>query len=266
MSQMTPADSVAPPRADRWAVGTYAALLAVAAFAWFEVVRSASAMHDMAGMGMVMAPTLSSLAAFVAAWTVMMAAMMVPSAAPMIALYAATRRNAPGPLARLGAAVSFALVYVALWAATGIPIYFADLRLMAVTGDVLAYGTAAILVVAGVFQLSPLKQVCLRNCRSPLGFLLGHWRPGWRGSLSMGWSHAVYCLGCCWALMVVLFAAGAMGIAWVLLVSAVVAAEKLLPHGARIARVAGVILIVVGLAVAVWPELALIVRGRFPTT
>jgi predicted metal-binding membrane protein len=93
-----------------------------------------------------------------------------------------------------------------------------------------------VLVVAGIFQLSPLKQVCLRHCRSSIGFLLGHWRPGWRGSLALGWAHAVYCLGCCWALMVVLVVAGAMGLPWVLLIAAAVAAEKLLPGGVWIAR------------------------------
>jgi predicted metal-binding membrane protein len=245
-------------------VSTSAALIAVAAFAWLDVIRSASAMNDMAGMGMLMAPTRAGFAAFVAGWTVMMAAMMLPSAVPMIGLHATTRRNAGSPFGRVAAVASFALVYVAVWAGTGIPIYFVDLGLMAVTARGLAYVTAVVLVGAGVFQLSPLKEVCLRKCRSPLGFLLGHWRPGWRGSLRMGLAHAAYCLGCCWALMVVLVAAGAMGLVWVLLVSAVVAAEKLVPQGARIARAAGVILIVAGLAVAAWPALAMIVRGRWP--
>src|SRR5204863_297762 len=99
----------------------------------------------------------------------------------------------------------------------------------------LAYGIAGVLVVAGFFQLSPLKQVCLRHCRSPLGFLLGHWHAGWRGAVAMGWAHAIYCLGCCWALMVVLVVAGAMGLPWVLLIACVVASEKLLPRGGRMA-------------------------------
>jgi predicted metal-binding membrane protein len=86
-------------------------------------------------------------------------------------------------------------------------------------------------LAAGAFQLSRLKQACLQVCRSPLGFMLNHWRAGLRGSLVLGWSYAVYYLGCCWALMVVLVAAGAMGLAWVLLITAVVAAEKLLPRG-----------------------------------
>ena len=132
---------------------------------------------------------------------------------------------------------------------------------LVVTSDARAYGVAAVLVVAGVFQLSPLKQVCLRRCRSPLGFLLGHWRAGWRGSLALGWSHATYCLGCCWALMVVLVAAGAMGLLWVLLVAAVVAAEKVLPGGEWIARATGIVLLILGAAIAARPSLAMTLRG-----
>jgi predicted metal-binding membrane protein len=109
--------------------------------------------------------------------------------------------------------------------------------------------------------LSPLKQACLRVCRSPLGFLLGHWRAGLRGSLVLGWSHAVYCLGCCWALMVVLVAAGAMGLAWVLLITAVVAAEKLLPRGEWIARATGGAFLLLGVAVALRPALVTALRA-----
>jgi len=117
------------------------------------------------------------------------------------------------------------------------------------------------LLAAGLFQLSPLKRACLRACRSPLGFLLGHWRAGLRGSLVLGWSHALYCLGCCWALMVVLVAAGAMGLAWVLLITAVVAAEKLLPRGEWIARATGGAFLVLGMAAAVYPDLVNLLRG-----
>src|SRR5207248_1477740 len=134
-------------------------------------------------------------------------------------------------------------MYFGFWALTGIPIYFASVGLSAVSARALAYGIAGVLVVAGVFQLSPSKQMCLRHCRSPLAFLLGHWREGWRGGLAMGAAHALYCLGCCWALMLVLVVAGAMGLIWVLLVAAVVAAEKLLPRGEWIARTTGVALV-----------------------
>jgi predicted metal-binding membrane protein len=221
-------------------------------------------MDDMAGMDMVMAPAWLDGLAFVAAWAVMMAAMMLPSALPMIGLYAATQRNAGGARPVAVAVGVFTLIYLGLWAATGVPIYLASVALSAIGSGVLAYVVAGVLVVAGLFQLSPLKQVCLRRCRSPLGFYLGHWRRGWRGSLAIGWAHAAYCLGCCWALMVVLVVAGAMGLVWVLLVSAVVAAEKLLPRGEWLARVTGVALVVLGLTIAVRPDLAVALRGGPP--
>jgi predicted metal-binding membrane protein len=240
---------------------TYVVLLVLAAAAWAHVVWMAMT-DEMAGMDMVMTPSLLEGFAFVVAWSIMMAAMMLPSALPMIGLYAATHRIQPGATTAAGVPVAvFTLVYLAVWATTGVPLYFASAALSVLPPTARAYGTAAVLVVAGAFQLTPLKQTCLRQCRTPLGFLLGHWRPGWRGSLSLGWAHAVYCLGCCWALMVVLVAAGAMGLAWVLLVAAVVAAEKVVPGGERIARLAGVGLVALGLAVALRPGLAMTLRG-----
>jgi predicted metal-binding membrane protein len=216
---------------------------------------------DMAGMDMTMSPGPLEGSAFVAAWTVMMSAMMLPSAVPMIALYAATRRDATGPAHPALPVTLFTLVYLGLWAATGVPIYFASVALSVLVTDVRGYIVAGVLVVAGLFQLSPLKRVCLRRCRSPLGFFLGHWRGGWRGGLAMGWAHAAYCLGCCWALMLVLVVAGAMGLAWVLLIAAVVAAEKLLPGGERVAVVTGIALVLLGLAVAARADLAVTLRG-----
>src|SRR6185295_15219273 len=155
----------------------------------------------------------------------------------------------------------FTLVYLAVWVASGGPVYLAHTGLMALSPRAFAYGVAAILLAAGVFQLSPLKQACLRACRSPLGFLLGHWRGGLRGSLALGWSHAMYCLGCCWALMVVLVAAGAMGLAWVLLIAAIVAAEKLLPRGEWIARATGAVFLLLGTVAALYPHLVNVLRG-----
>src|SRR5205085_3551090 len=169
-----------------------------------------------AGMEMAITPTLRDGGAFVAAWGIMMAAMMLPSALPMIGLYAATQRSTVNATLSTVAVSTFAVMYVALWALTGVPIYFASVALMAMAPVTLAYTIAAVLLVAGAFQLSPLKHVCLRHCRSPLGFLLGHWREGWRGAVRMGGAHALYCLGCCWALMLVLVVAGAMGLPWVL--------------------------------------------------
>ena len=246
---------------DRLSVVTYAGLLLVTAVAWAALLRSPMSGDDMAGMRMAMAPTVADAIGYVAAWTVMMAAMMLPSAMPMIVLYAATQRNVPSTAARAAAVGSFAATYLALWAAGGVPIYLASLGLMAVASTTLAYVTAGVLIAAGLFQFSALKHVCLRHCRSPFGFLMGHWRAGWRGGLAMGWAHAWYCLGCCWALMVVLVVAGAMGLPWVLLIACIVAAEKLLPGGERIARATGVALVLLGVAVAVQPRLAMTLRA-----
>jgi predicted metal-binding membrane protein len=245
---------------DRVTVLVSAALLLIAAVAWVFVARSSLRGDDMM-MTMPMPVTVADGLAFVVGWAVMMTAMMLPSALPMIALYGAIRRGAAGA-ATTGVPVAlFTLVYLLVWAATGVPVYVAHALLMTLGGSAFAYGVAVILLAAGAFQLSPLKQACLRACRSPLGFLLGHWRAGRRGSLALGWSHAVYCLGCCWALMLVLVAAGAMGLPWVLLITAIVAAEKLLPGGEWIARAAGGALLLLGATVAVHPELATVLRG-----
>ncbi|HSE03124.1 MAG TPA: DUF2182 domain-containing protein [Methylomirabilota bacterium] len=248
------------PVRDRVTILASLVLVLLAIAAWVSVVRSSLRGDDMM-MTMPMPATVADGIAFVVSWGVMMTAMMLPSALPMIALYGAIRRGAAGGAGSGVPVAAFATVYLLLWAASGVPVYFAHTLLMALSGSAFEYGVAAILLAAGAFQLSPLKQVCLRACRSPLAFLLGHWRAGRRGSLALGWSHAVYCLGCCWALMLVLVAAGAMGLRWVLLITAVVAAEKLLPGGEWFARAAGGALLLLGAAVAVRPELVTVLRG-----
>jgi predicted metal-binding membrane protein len=237
---------------------TYVVLVVITAAAWAHVLWTAWT-DDMAGMDMVLPLGVSDAAAYVVGWGIMMAAMMLPSASPMIALYAATQRSRR-PSGRLPVAL-FTLVYLAVWTATGVPIYLANVGWSHLGLGTRAAALAVILVAAGLFQATPLKRACLRHCRSPIGFLLGHWREGWRGGLALGWAHAVYCLGCCWALMIVLVAAGAMGLAWVLLIGAVVAAEKMLPRGEWIARAAGIALVLLGVAVALRPGLALTLRG-----
>jgi predicted metal-binding membrane protein len=248
------------PVRDRATTVTSISLLLIAAVAWADVIRMGLGEPDMM-MTMFMPMTLSDGIAFVASWAVMMTAMMLPSALPMIGLYGATQRG-EAPTASRGVPVAvFTLVYLAVWAASGAPVYLVHTGLMALPPAAFAYGVAVILLAAGAFQLSPLKRACLRACQSPLGFLLGHWRAGLRGSLALGWSHAMYCLGCCWALMVVLVAAGAMGLAWVLLIAAVVAAEKLLPRGEWIARATGGAFLLLGVAVALRPDLVTALRG-----
>jgi predicted metal-binding membrane protein len=245
---------------DRASFLTFALLIALAVAAWIRLLRAPMSADDMAGMSMVMVPTVSDGLAYVAGWAVMMAAMMLPSALPMIGLYSATQRPRTGPGGRIVAVTLFTATYLGLWALTGVPIYLASVALGAISPRALAYVSAGMLVVAGLFQLSRFKQVCLRHCRSPLGFLLGHWHEGWRGALAMGWAHAWYCLGCCWALMVVLVVAGAMGLPWVLLIAAIVAAEKLLPRGEWVARLTGIALILLGIVIAVRPGLGIVLR------
>lgn len=250
----------AEPVRDRVTVITSVVLLAIAALAWLDVFRVALGEPDMM-MTMFMPVTIADAVGFVVGWGVMMTAMMLPSALPMIRLYGATqRREAAAPASGVPVAI-FTLVYLAVWAVSGLPVYLAHAGLMALPPRAFAYAIAAVLLAAGLFQLSSLKQACLRACRSPLGFLLGHWRAGLRGSLALGWAHAIYCLGCCWALMLVLTAAGAMGLAWVLLITALVAAEKLLPAGEWIARVTGGALLLLGIAVAFAPKLVTVLRG-----
>jgi predicted metal-binding membrane protein len=245
---------------DRVTVLTSVVLLAIAAAAWVAVIRSSLRGDDMM-MTMPMPVTAAGGLAFVVGWGVMMTAMMLPSALPMISLYGAVRRGAGEAPARGVPVAAFTAVYLVVWAASGVPVYLAHTLLMTLPGSTFGYGVAAILLAAGAFQLSPLKQVCLRACRSPLAFLLGHWRAGRRGSLALGWSHALYCLGCCWALMLVLVAAGAMGLPWVLLITAVVAAEKLLPGGEWFARATGGALLLLGVTVAFRPDLVTVLRG-----
>ncbi len=239
---------------------TSGVLLLIAGAAWVSVIRSSLNGEDMM-MRMPMPMTAADGLAFLVSWAVMMTAMMLPSALPMIALYGAIQRGASGAAPKGVPVAAFTFVYLLVWAATGVPVYLAHTLLMTLAEPAFSYGVAVILLVAGVFQLSPLKRACLVVCRSPLGFLLGHWRGGRRGSLALGWSHAAYCLGCCWALMLVLVAAGAMGLRWVLLITAVVAAEKLLPGGEWISRATGGALLLLGVTAAMRPDLVTALRG-----
>jgi predicted metal-binding membrane protein len=243
-------------------IATCLVLVVLALVAWVGVVRSAMSAMEHAGMAMSpMGLSLAEGVGFVAEWTVMMTSMMLPSALPMIALYGATRRKS-GQAAPPGVpAAVFTLVYLVVWGLTGVPVYFASVALGHLPPTALAYGVAAVLIAAGIHQVSPLKQVCLRACRSPLGFLLGHWRAGRIGALRLGWAHALYCVGCCWALMLVLVAAGAMGLPWVLLIAAAVAAEKLLPGGDGVAPLIGVLLLALGVMAAFSPGLVTMLRG-----
>ena len=244
------------------ALALAAGLLALAVPAWLFVVRDAATM-TMPGM----APSLAEGVAFTAEWGVMMTAMMLPSAAPTILLYRTVRRRLAANGERAVPAAAFAAVYLLLWAATGIPVYAAHLAVGAAAArwpalaGALPYAVAGALVAAGAYQLTAAKRACLRRCESPLGFLMRRWRAGHVQTLRLAAEHAGWCIGCCWALMAILVAVGAMSLPWVVAIAAVVLAEKVAPGGARIARLAGLALVALGLLVAVRPELAGTLRG-----
>jgi predicted metal-binding membrane protein len=227
-------------RYERALIATAIALAAL--LAWFYLAAGAGvAPHQqMAGM----APT--PLPALVAMWWVMMAAMMLPSAAPTILLYARVRQQRGGDSAIPDSAV-FLAGYLLVWLAFSVAAALAQQRL---TGAAMrisdASAQAALLFAAGAYQLSPLKTACLRECRSPAAFLARHWRPGVSGAVRLGVLHGAWCLGCCWALMALLFVGGVMNIAWVLLVAGLVAVEKLLPRGPWVARASGAAMLIWG--------------------
>jgi predicted metal-binding membrane protein len=184
----------------------------------------------------------------------MMAAMMLPSVAPTVALYSTMTKG------RSTLAVVFACGYLVAWAAVGLVVFAVADAAGSVWSDVLAWDRAgrwvagATLLVAAAYELTPLKDVCLGKCRSPLGFLLGSWRSGRVGALRMGVSHGAWCIGCCWALMASLFALGVMSILWMAVVAGLIAFEKLIPSR-RVATfgTAG-ILLVLGVLVLAAPD------------
>jgi predicted metal-binding membrane protein len=251
---------------DRSTYVTGAALVALAGIAWVSVVLQSTGM-DSGMAGAETALSLSGALVFLAAWGVMMAAMMLPSATPMIVIYDKVRRG-PSQDERPGIPTPlFAAVYLAIWLAFGLIAYAGGVALNALAGanpivsTWLPYGVAAVLIATGVYQFTALKQACLRHCRTPLSFLMARWRSGYSGTFKLAVAHAVYCVGCCAALMVVLVAAGAMSLPWVLLIAAIVFVEKILPRGDLIARMVGAVFVVLGLAVTIDPELAAMLRG-----
>ncbi|HSG66649.1 MAG TPA: DUF2182 domain-containing protein [Gammaproteobacteria bacterium] len=188
-----------------------------------------------------------------AMWAVMMAAMMLPSAAPLLLLYsraAASRSDDPRRTTRV---LALGAGYLTVWAsfsvsATVLQRELAARMLLSPMMEPAATLVApTLLILAGAYQLTPLKRACLSACRSPLSFLMQSWRTGVSGAFRMGAEHGLYCLGCCWALMLLLFAGGVMNLLVIAALTAWVAVEKLLPLGERAARIAGVLLVAAGL-------------------
>jgi predicted metal-binding membrane protein len=205
-------------------LGLVALLFLLAGVGWWWTV------HEMRGMDGGPWTGLGAFSWFVGVWVVMMAAMMFPSVAPTVALYSRMTRSR-SPIAPVG----FAAGYLVAWAGAGVLAFALAVAGGRFAGNVLAWDSAGrwvaggTLLVAAAYELTPLKDVCLGKCRSPLGFLLGAWRGGRLGALRMGISHGAWCIGCCWALMASLFALGVMSLVWMAVVAGLIAFEKLIP-------------------------------------
>ena len=208
-------------------------------------------MPDMPGASQIPAPSTGPGAFALAAlmWWTMMIGMMLPSAAPMILLFGnVQRRQLATEHPRLRVAL-FTAGYLAMWAAFSALAAAAQLALasgeLVTTVDlrVTAWLGAVLVALAGLYQLTPLKNACLRRCRSPAEFLASHWRRGSAGAVRMGLEHGLYCVGCCWLLMGLLFVVGVMNLLWVAAIALFVVVEKLLPHGETTARISGIALL-----------------------
>jgi len=225
------------------------ALLACAAVAWVFTIGQASSMA-MGGLAMMGAGL------FLITWLVMMVAMMFPSVAPMTLAFASvTRARGDGVLPT----AAFVTGYLMVWTAVGLVplVVLQALNQFFITAPSwLPRLGGAVIIVAGIYQLTPLKDACLRACRSPLGFVMTHnFGGGLPAAVTAGASHGLYCLGCCWALMAVLAVLGLMNIAWMALFAVVFFIEKNVRRGELLPRIVGVACIAGGLAVAVWPGL-----------
>lgn len=252
------------PKRDRIIV--LAGLIAVTALAWIYVVQFASSMTSMDTNNMEMSTPAARVwgsediyLTFVM-WAVMMVAMMTPSATPMILTFARINRQRQAGQAPIVATIVFFLGYLIVWGSfsAGATIVQWGLHSAALLSPELVAVSPVFggifLILAGAYQLTPLKHICLAHCRTPLGFLMTEWREGTRGALIMGLRHGIYCVGCCWALMTLLFVAGVMNLLWVALIAAYILIEKAVPAGQWLSRAIGVLMVGWGvwLLIQIW--------------
>lgn len=224
-----------------------ALLVAAALAAWIATAARMDGMEPGPGTD------LGGFGAFVGIWVTMMTAMMLPAVLPMALLYARIAQQ------RRGSTVLFLGSYLLVWSALGAAAYLAARAIRALDPGWLAWDAAGpwvaggAVVFAGLYELTPLKTVCLRRCRSPLHLVMGGWRDGNRGALRLGVQHAGWCAGCCVGLMLALFTLGVMSLLWMAVVAAAIFAEKVLPGGERTVRLVAVALVALGLWVALAP-------------
>lgn len=233
-------------------VAVMGSVTALTLLSWIYLMYLA---RSMSAMGAMMEPRLWSppeAAAGFVMWTVMMAGMMLPSASPMLLLFTRLQGDRPGKWCRIAA---FGAGYLLVWAlfsvvATALQWGLQQFGLLAGSALTERSLAATVLVGAGLYQFTAPKQACLAHCQSPFGFLMSRWRAGTAGALRMGLRHGGYCLGCCWALMLILFVGGVMNLLWAAGLGVLALIEKVVPAGPWLARAVGVALLVAGLAMA----------------
>jgi len=233
------------------------ALVLLSSLAWTGTVYQAGSM----GLGMITCSmtmgtpfSVGNALLYVLLWGVMMVAMMFPAIVPVVGLFStiAGRKREQG--VPFTPAWVFVAGYLVLWTLAGGVGYTVDLAIQSLPEVFPALRTYGLviggltLIAAGVYQLTPLKYLCLSQCRSPMGFLLTSWRDGALGAFRMGLHHGAYCLGCCWSLMAVLFVVGTMNLVWMGILSMVIFVEKIVPHGVEMGKATGLALIALGLA------------------
>lgn len=252
---MSTAGPAQPPTITRQRNAILVALVVLAALGWLVFLNQA---NKPMGMAHDMGPDLTmgrSWPLFLTMWVAMMVAMMFPAAAPMITMYGRMRRADPASVA------IFTGAYIVLWFVFGVAAYLLGAAVESVASGsewvAANWGRAggALIVLAGVYQLTPLKDTCLRQCRTPLSFVMTRWRDGRVGAARMGLLHGAYCMGCCWLLFVILVPIGVMNVAAMIAIAALVFAEKVLPGGRTLGRAAAFVLIAYGVAVAAHPTL-----------
>jgi predicted metal-binding membrane protein len=231
-----------------------ASLAAMAGLAWaylFGLSQDMSGMDDMPGMAMRSASASFSLAATM--WAVMMVGMMLPSATPMILLFTMVqRKQSKQPVVTTGA---FAAGYLIIWggfavAAAGLQIELGEMALLSPSLALVSKRLAGMaFLLAAAYEFSPLKNRCLTQCSSPISFIMSYWRPGVAGAFRMGACHGVFCVGCCWALMLLLFSAGVMNLLWVAGLAVLVLVQKILPYGRVTTTATGTAMAVIGAAI-----------------
>ena len=237
----------------RHAMVTGAGVLAAALVTWLVTVQRMRGMD--AGPG----TDLGAIGWYVGVWVTMMAAMMLPAALPMVLLFDLISHERANRGKRFASTSLFVAGYLGIWTLYGLAAFgvyrgIAGLHLRPLAWDHSGpYVAGAVIALAGVFELTPLKSLCLRHCRSPLHFVLSGWKDGRLGAVRMGATHGTYCLGCCWGLMLILFALGVMSLFWMALVAALIFAQKLLPFGQRLPYAFALGFMALGLWVAFAP-------------